>query len=71
MEARDNVKRLTNTLVETAACPPGRSNVIVWDEKVKGLDHPHRAIFVDQHQNRRSWFRPFAPADATKEDFHG
>jgi hypothetical protein len=40
-------------------------------EKVKGLDHPHRAIFVDQHQNRRSWFRPFAPADATKEDVHG
>jgi chromosome segregation ATPase len=28
-------------------------------------------LFVDQHQNRRSWFRPFAPADATKEDVHG
>ena len=40
-------------------------------EKVRGLDHPHRAIFVDQHQNRRSWFRPFAPADTTKEDLHG
>lgn len=40
-------------------------------EKVKGLDHPHRAIFVDQHQSRRSWFRPFAPTDTMKEDFHG
>lgn len=37
MDARDNVKRLTNTLVETANCPPGRANVIVWDDKVKGL----------------------------------
>ncbi|MFT3666321.1 tyrosine-type recombinase/integrase [Piscinibacter sp.] len=37
MEAKDNVKRLTNTLVESAACPSGRPNVIVWDDKVKGL----------------------------------
>lgn len=37
MELRDNVKRLTNTLVESAACPPGRPNLIVWDDKVKGL----------------------------------
>lgn len=37
MEPRDNVKRLTNTLVEAATCPPGRPNVIVWDDKVKGL----------------------------------
>jgi S-DNA-T family DNA segregation ATPase FtsK/SpoIIIE len=40
-------------------------------EKLKGADLPHRAFFVDQHQNLRSWFRPFSPIATTVEENHG
>jgi hypothetical protein len=40
-------------------------------EKLKGADLPHRAFFVDQHQNLRFWFRPFSPSATTVEENHG
>jgi len=39
-------------------------------EKVKGLDQPNRAIFVDQHRNSRVWFRPFCPENALESRPH-
>ena len=39
-------------------------------EKLKGLDQPNRAVFVDQHKNSRALFRPFCMENAMERGSH-
>lgn len=39
--------------------------------KLKGLDQPNRAIFVDHHENSIAWFRPFSVENTPEKRPHG